>query len=125
MAEWEDGAPVLPVQLSEGVTATRGGLWIRDGLPVATPDLFADYWWWPNDATSCISWADAAEHLQYQEGEPWCVDSERDNGLICDATTPAYHGTPSYLHRLAAILCDGADEFRVLHWCVHNFGSKD
>ena len=120
----------LPYTLTKGVTATREGLWIRDGLPVATPDWFADYRWWPNDATSRIAWPDAAERLQYREGEPWCQLSEFEHldignthvNIVCFPGN-FYTDKPS-LHRLAAILCEDADAFRVLLWCVHNLGEN-
>ena len=131
MAEWKYGAPVLPVQLTEGVTATREGLWITDTEPVRfmfpSWDDFYD--------GRLISWDDAAERLRYQEGEPWCTSSDgaftRD--IVCHSGKRKPSGLSGYifgepikdnpLHRLAAILCDGAEEFRVLHWCVHHLAT--
>ena len=120
----------LPCQLTKGVTATREGLVAHDDYGTLFCDDGEEEWYEKyeeyNGATvrRLIPWPDAAERLRYRDGEPWCVDSERDNGLICDTTTPAYHGTPSYLHRLAAILCDDAQAFLVLHWCVTNLGGQ-
>ena len=110
-----DMSSKLSYELTRGVTATREGLEFETGRGwsnLFTGRLRGDVY--------IVCWSKAAERLRYREGEPWCVDDEWDNGLICDTTTLSYHGTPSYLHRLAAILCDGADEFRVLHWCIHN-----
>ena len=124
----------LPYELTKGVTATREGLYLAPSwsgiieMYCATDE--DESWVIPDEAivtaegNALWPWTDAAERLRYREGEPWCVDSERDNGLICDTTTPAYHGTPSYLHRLAAILCDDAEAFRVLWWCVTNLGGQ-
>jgi len=67
------------------------------------------------------SWDDARRLLKYREGEPWCHDTAR--GILCvpgDETNDTWIG----LHRLAAILCDDAEGFRVLQWCVHNLGGQ-
>ena len=72
-----------------------------------------------------IPWPDAAERLRYREGEPWCfayideimcVDANQMPDPVDDYTLP--------LHRLAAILCDNGEKFRVLHWCLHNLGGQ-
>ena len=113
MTEWKDGAPVLPVELGTHATAYAEHLFVSHT---------------GRDMLGCryrqVPWPLAARVLRYREAEPWCVDSYRDNGLVCDITTPAYHGESAYLHRLAAILCDDSEAFRVLHWCVHNLGGN-
>ena len=113
----------LPYTLTKGVTATREGLVIEWGNPIVTffndarKDLGMSQW--------TVAWPDAAERVRYREGEPWCCYDERNNGLLCDKSILAYHGAPSYLHRIAAILCDDAEAFRVLHWCVTIFGQEN
>ena len=71
----------------------------------------------------CVPWPDAAKLLQYREGEPWCVakgEWNKSKELVCGSDYwPEIHEVEP-LHRLAAILCDDAEAFRVLHWCVTN-----
>jgi len=116
----------LPYQLSKGVVAKQHGL-VFDGWLV---QLFGDPDWLPFGADGYIvSWPDAAERLRYREGEPWCMVSE-PSGLFNVSPKAPFCGRPSdrptdtcySLHRLAAILCDDAEAFRVLHWCVTEFG---
>ena len=136
MIEGKDGAPVLPVQLSEGVTAILDGLEMHASVYFAVCQFLNDM---DTDAERVVgteyfvwSWPAAAERLWYREGEPWCTSS--DGAFTLDIVCRSGKDTPSGLsgyifgvpikdnplHRLAAILCDGAEEFRVLHWCVHN-----
>ena len=99
----------LPYELTTGVTATREGLvfdepamWIREAFE--------------HHGRRLVEWPDAAEQLRYRAGEPWCHDSI--TCIFCvraDDTRDTWIG----LHRLAAILCDDAEAFRVLHWCVY------
>jgi len=108
-------------RLSEGVTATR------EGLEFASP-LMVTVEYFPYDISDIdepvtITWPDAAERLQYREGEPWCFwHNETDTGeaVVELASHPNCRELFPTLHRLAAILCDDAEAFRVLHWCIHN-----
>ena len=69
-----------------------------------------------------VSWEDAAEALLYCEGDPWCHDYI--DAIVCydPHTTPNAKGVSNPLNRLAAVLCDDGDAFRILHWCVNNLG---
>jgi hypothetical protein len=133
----------LPHAITEGVTATREGLVFRDSIE----RRYDGYTFWEettgllnalqqigklqarkNGRNGVVSWPDAAERLRYREGEPWCRPS--GNGIYCapaSESTWVHFGTTikrakqfHVLHRLAAILCDTAESFRVLHWCVRN-----
>jgi len=69
----------------------------------------------PVSRVTYLSWHEAKQLLEYRDGEPWCHDTAR--GILCvpsDETNDTWIG----LHRLAAILCDDAEAFRVLYWCV-------
>lgn len=112
----------LPYQLTAGVTATREGLVFVDGTDLADllfgtvkvkVDIYDESWLW--------RWTDVVERLRYRDGEPWVY--ERDDGLlqigIGDGVWADYA-----LHRISAILCDNAKAFRVLHWCVEQFGGE-
>ena len=118
----------LPCELTQGVTATREGLVFNSVLQIA-----AEYFHYRGsptlDGPIVIEWADAAERLKYKPAEPWCdvppADmTDVDDVIQCDSpwNLPSDHGIT--LHRLAAILCDDADRFRVLHWCVHNLDTR-
>ena len=116
----------LPYELTTGVTATREGLvfdepamWIREAFEhhgsMWIRDAFEHHGW------RLVEWPDAAEQLRYRKGEPWCHDSI--TCIFCvraDDTRDTWIG----LHRLAAILCDTAEQFRVLHWCVMNLSGE-
>jgi hypothetical protein len=102
----------LPYQLTEGVTATREGLMFGDSS-LWIKHAFADH------GFRLVLWPDAAERLRYRDGEPWCAEGDYDE-IVCvrgSALPPEYA-----LHRLAAILCDDVEAFRVLHWCVYILG---
>jgi hypothetical protein len=115
-----DGGPAfpLPYTLTAGVVATPEGLTgdvERIGrLLDLTPEREME--------PPVVPWSDAAEQLRYREGEPWCAEGDYDE-IVCvrgSALPPEYA-----LHRLAAILCDDAEAFRVLHWCVTEIGGQD
>lgn len=113
-------------RLSKGVTATREGLvvtdlhlvhWIAFDVGAITGDM--DGW--------TIPWPDAAERLRYREGEPWCFwHNETDTGeaVVELASHPNCRELFPTLHRLAAIMCDDAEAFRVLHFCITQFGER-
>jgi len=106
MVQWEMAAK-LPYTITTGVTATREGLCIS----------VLDRPW--------LTWPDVAERLRYREGENFCFlvnHYEGDESIVCE--TPPGPVGPS-LHRLAAILCDDAEGFRVLHYCIHNLCKSD
>lgn len=115
----------LPYQLTSGVMA------MREGLQFASP-LMVTVEYFPYDVTSIdepltIPWPDAAERLHYRECEPWCREHHHErHAIVCmqgvDGTKSHYDG--AVLHRLAAILCDDGEAFKVLHWCVHNLGGS-
>jgi len=108
----------LPRQLSTGVTATREGLVIeREGLLTVIGARSAELRGIP-----AICWQAAHELLSYRDGEPWC---RAEWPGIYGGTEPLVEALhDEVLHRLAAILCDGAEEFRTLHWCIINLGGK-
>ena len=129
-----DMSSKLPYRLTEGVTATDDGIIFYTSAAIAMAVCSASegnnllnvamptVWRWPS----------AAERLRYREGQPWCTSSDgaftRD--IVCHSGKRKPSGLSGYifgepikdnpLHRLSSILCDGADEFRVLHWCIHN-----
>jgi len=114
----------LPYTLTGGVTATSDGLTgdvERIGrLLDLTPEREAD--------PPVIGWPDAAERLRYREGEPWCREHQhKDNSVVNEPSTEyaSLFDGGAVLHRLAAILCDDAEAFRVLHWCVAEFGGSE
>jgi hypothetical protein len=108
----------LPYTLTEGVTATRKGLMI-DGISANGIWLFFR-------TTShmtikrnvIIAWPDAADRLRYREGEPAC--SAYGHQIVTHNSTFPPIVQDRGLHRIAAILCDDAEAFSVLHWCIHN-----
>lgn len=123
----------LPYTLTTGVTATREGLVMHDSIPpmydvlraIITPEpMIAPH----EDGTRVYTWPwpDVAHRLRYREGEPWChvyTDEDGDEDIVCRFGTPWPGIADGLLHRLAAILCDDAEAFRVLHWCVSNLGA--
>ena len=129
----------LPYELTEGVTATREGLAIGDIYLAkycavkddeTNPLQFTSHPYTSGWIMHLWRWSDAAERLRYREGEPWCQLSEFEHldignthvNIVCFPGN-FYTDKPS-LHRLAAILCEDADAFRVLLWCVHNLGEN-
>ena len=114
----------LPYTLTKGVTATREGLEIEDmKLTMFIVDEHDD-----NDLEYAIPggevgvrlyripWPDAAERLRYREGENWA--QLMNNHIVIEPGKYNPFSDLPVLHRLAAILCDDAEAFRVLHWCV-------
>ncbi len=120
MFEWTNGAPVLPVQLSEGATATPDGILFQRGDRYTGMSALVESY-----ATSrrMVPWHAAAERLRYREGEPWCARYSPSAGTYNGTCSLIPEDGPA-LHRIAAILCDDAEAFRVLHWCVHNLGGN-
>jgi len=121
---------LLPYQLSQDVWATEYGI-------ESTPEMNEVFMVYggatltngrktfshsdPVSWMTYLSWHEAKQLLEYRDGEPWCHDTAR--GILCvpgDETNDTWIG----LHRLAAILCDTAEQFRVLHWCVQNLGAS-
>lgn len=119
-------------RLTDGVTATVAGLLVTDAD--VSDDIAAILETWssighprPIDITQyLILWPDAAERLRTREDEPYCFvvsHYEGEDSIICD-TAPGPTPIGYSLYRLAAILCDDAEAFNVLHWCVHNLGGE-
>lgn len=122
----------LPYELTKGVTATREGLivdpvegasdWLTDAIG------YDGAWEYYGVTAMRIAWRYVAESLRYREGEPWCiVIGDKTHGIDCFAdgfTIPNQNRVQMVLHRLAAILCDDAEAFRVLHWYIHNLGGN-
>jgi len=121
--------PQLPYTLTNGVTATREGLVFEDTkLAMFIVDEHDD-----NDLEYGIlgaqgrlyriPWPDAAKRLRYREGENYC--DVLDDGVGIHCYLPDGPSDYTKLHRLAAILCDDAEAFRVLHWCVYNLEATE
>jgi hypothetical protein len=112
----------LPCTLSAGVVATREGLAINlDYAYRLLVVLGVDAITAPYDSgldARVLSWPDAAERLRYREGEPWCIAFGND--LRCGILAESNFLLLNPLHRRAAILCDTAEGFRVLYWCVNS-----
>ena len=125
----------LPHELSEGVTATRDGLWIADALRYTehlaqffTHTQKTATWvsYIPRPYMLFVTWPDAAEGLRYRKGEPWCKALfDQLNAIECVGTERLPRKSTPALSRLAAILCNDADAFRVLHWCIYNLGGDN
>jgi len=116
----------LPYQLTKGVTATQEGLVFTAEHLVES--LFVGEWLSHNDWG--VSWPDAAERLRYREGMGWCQLSDFEHiytgdthvNIVCFPGN--YHTGKPALHRLAAILCDDAEAFGILHECVTELGGR-
>ena len=125
----------LPYTLTKGVLATQEGLVVDNDASESVVHVTLQ--WLGRDRLSgyagrIFDWPDAAERLRYREGEPWCTSSYGaiTPAIVCYPGTNKATGLSGYifgepikdnpLHRLAAILCDDAQAFRVLHWCVTN-----
>jgi hypothetical protein len=125
----------LPYTLTQGVTATREGLEMHDSpspmYDIMRAMIMPEPMIQQHDAGDRIytwPWSDVAYRLRYREGEPWCGLTESDDfewTMWCEIGGPNAHGKEYALHRLAAILCDDAEAFRVLHWCVTEMGGRD
>jgi hypothetical protein len=124
----EDILSRLPHTITKGVTATREGL-VFDRQNVSQPlgdaDLRIFSAWEVNTEQGLyrVRWPDAAERLRYREGEPWCQVVYKnlyfggcDDGPCSDIPV---------LHRVASLLCDDAESFTILHWCVRNLQGVD
>ena len=113
----------LPYQLTAGVTATREGLVVDRGVEIPYNATMTWYATWIDNVV-IIEWPDAAERLRYREGGPWSHTHPWDDDIMCGNTHgdygPDLEDGGIALHRLAAILCDDAEAFRVLWWCLHN-----
>lgn len=115
----------LPYTLIKGVTATREGLVIEWGHPVVTffndarKDLGMSQW--------TVSWPDAAKRLRYRESEVSVMYDAMYNEIVLRESEWEFIAIPErlVLARLAAILCDDAEGFRVLHWCISNLGGEN
>lgn len=126
----------LPYTLTEGVTATREGLVIRKWQERTWRDMGfsgARIECLERDDIGCIdtaiimSWPDAAERLQYRDGEPYCesfISFGRAGNLICCPSGEGAASAGIQLHRVATILCDDAEGFKILHWCITEFGDE-
>ena len=127
----------LPYWLTDGVVATEGGLRFidatrtvldDDGMHKETTGLLnalqqlGKLQARVDGLDAVVFWYDVAERLRYCEGEPWCHDYI--DAIVCydPHTTPNAKGVSNPLNRLAAVLCDDGDAFRILHWCVNNLG---
>lgn len=116
----------LPYTLTKGVTATREGLAFRDeGLFSFIAEIGSEEEFFQAEKVYAgmfddpiMRWPDAAERLRYREGEPW--SSIYHGRIVCYSAADNWGENSSMwnLHRLAAILCDDAEAFRMLHWCV-------
>ena len=71
-----------------------------------------------------VSWEDAAEALRYRDGDPWCHDYI--DAIFCydPYISPNAKGVSNPMNRLAAVLCDDGNAFRVLYRCIHNLGGS-
>jgi hypothetical protein len=117
----------LPYTLTKGVVATREGLvWDVNTTDSAVEGaLLTMAAQSRKDGRFILRWTEAAERLRYQEGKPWCFPYLDDIMCVDSSQKPDpvdAHTLP--LHRLAAILCDDAEGFRVLYWCVENLGQS-
>ncbi len=121
----------LPYTLTKGVTATREGLVTNGYYGQIITEMTTEEWedtYEGEGGWGLIPWPDAAEQLRYREGEPWCwADHKISNAISCSNELLLIRDNeyPVSLHRLAAILCDDAEAFRVLHWCVTEMGGQD
>ena len=116
----------LPYQLTEGVTATREGI-VFQMEHVLYPWCKVFGRSTGMRGKSLLPWPDAAKRLRYREGEPWCLpcyDDPRDIQCVSAKVSARETAQLTFLHRLAAILCDDAEALLVLHWAVHNLGGK-
>jgi hypothetical protein len=122
-------AAKLPYTLTAGVVATKDGLRVLDAIQLNAIADLAGFAVWKQHSrlptTPIISWPIIADRLRYRDGEPWVRAHYKTPTLVCepyDESNEVFDG--QRLHRLAAILCDDAEAFRVLHWCVHNLGGR-
>lgn len=116
----------LPYTLTKGVTAAREGLVIEKNAVIAQAIMLAESHQ-PQimvGMQTAFRWPDAAERLRYREGEPYCElyigELGRTGFLRCEPPFTNPGNDCIALHRLAAILADDAEGFRILWWCIHN-----
>jgi hypothetical protein len=129
----------LPTQLTKGVSATREGLVTNGYYGQIITEMTTEEWedtYEGEGGWGLIPWPDAAERLRYREGEPWCTSSDgaftrdivcREGRITPSGLTGFIFGEPikdNPLHRFAAILCEDAEGFRVLHACIKEFGDE-
>jgi hypothetical protein len=108
----------LPYELTEGVIATEEGLLISNVKRFYLAQLLQVT---SEPGEICIPWPDAADRLHYRDGKPWCY--EFHGSIICGKSgVPKTVHILHQLHRIAAILCEDAEAFRVLHACIEEFG---
>jgi hypothetical protein len=104
-----------PYTLTTGVTATREGLRVADWR---VRELIDDHRW----PEGVVPWLTVAQCLRYREGEPG-IQCDPWGNLSLIASSESANLLSERLHRLAAIICDDAEAFRVLHWCVENLAA--
>lgn len=114
-------------RLSEGVYATRDGLFFSgDMSDLLSAAVIA--WDYPADHSfQCghlFPWDTAAERLRYQEGQP-CAWIAQDRDPIYCGMKVNEERRILRLHRVAALLCDDAPAFAVLHWCTTELGDRN
>jgi hypothetical protein len=127
MERW-NMASKLPYTITEGVVATREGLVVHDNYGTLFCDDGEEEWYEKyeeyNGSTvrRLIPVPDAAERLRYREGEPSVMYDAMYNDTSLREPGWEFIEMPGRLalHRLAAILCDDAEGFRVLHFCINN-----
>ena len=116
----------LPYQLTTGVTATQDGLELSDHMQevvCAIGATLTTYCTKRDCLGYCLQWKTSwdwfhvSELLRYRQGEPGIV-VQGGTGYLVQSDAELIASFDFALHRLAAILCDDADAFRVLHWCL-------
>ena len=118
----------LPYKLSDGVVAAKDGL--RFDSSATSYRLFSSSCVHIKNRAgwrikwSLLRWPVAAERLRYREDEPWCHDYI--DAILCydPYIPPNVKGVNNPLNRLAAVLCDDGNAFRVLYRCIHNLGGS-
>lgn len=114
----------LPYELTKDVTATREGLRIGIRNQPAMASLLSAigrsriY----TGMQTVFPWEYLKPVLRYRKGEPWCAPV--GGGIVCGMTNLIDQDRDGVLLRLAAILCDDAEAFRVFHWCIHNLPER-
>ena len=128
-------------RLSNGVEARADALYlsIHTGaiidwwfdFPDSPAQLIALLPWEADSWAYKWPWEEAAKYLRYEKGKPWIMRSDTEYGrrgsaLIC-GTKPKkeQHPTRRLLNRIAAILCDDDEGFKVLHWCLTTMGGRN
>jgi len=115
----------LPYTLSEGVQATHEGVRISVNASIAMSAMLAacGHEKISTGLQTLIEWPDVVQVFRYREGEPWCHAETGSAVVIC--VSPEYADVApiirTKLRRLAAIIVDDAEAFRVLHRCIKEF----